>query len=92
MGDRRDAKRPRVSPRPRSRSSTSALPAILSIEDAIAAGSFLTDGERLHRGDAEGALRDAPHRLDGELHIGGQEHFYLETHAALAYRDRRGRA
>jgi xanthine dehydrogenase large subunit len=62
----------------------------VEIEDAIAAGSFLTDGERLHRGDAEGALRDAPHRLDGELHIGGQEHFYLETNAALAYRDHDG--
>ena len=67
-----------------------ALPAILSIEDAIAAASFLTDGDRLHRGDAEAALRDAPHRLDGELHIGGQEHFYLETNAALAYRDHDG--
>jgi xanthine dehydrogenase large subunit len=66
------------------------LPAILSIEDAIAAGSFLTDGERLHRGDAESALRDAPHRLNGELRIGGQEHFYLETNAALAYRDHDG--
>ncbi len=44
------------------------------------------------RGDAEAALRDAPHRLDGELRIGGQEHFYLETNAALAYRDRRRRA
>ncbi|MFL5206499.1 MAG: xanthine dehydrogenase molybdopterin binding subunit [Microvirga sp.] len=66
------------------------LPAILSIEDAIAAGSFLTDGDRLHRGDAEAALRDAPHRLAGELRIGGQEHFYLETNAALAYRDHDG--
>jgi xanthine dehydrogenase large subunit len=66
------------------------LPAILSIEDAIAAGSFLTDGERLRRGDAEAALRVAPHRLDGELRIGGQEHFYLETNAALAYRDHDG--
>ena len=55
------------------------LPAILSIDDAIAAGSFLTDGNRLHRGDAEAALREAPHRLEGELRIGGQEHFYLET-------------
>jgi len=63
------------------------LPAILSIEQAIAADSFLTAGERLHRGDAEAALRAAPHRLEGELAIGGQEHFYLETQAALAYRD-----
>ena len=66
------------------------LPAILSIDEAIAAGSFLTDGDRLHRGDAEAALRDASHRLDGELRIGGQEHFYLETNAALAYRDHDG--
>jgi xanthine dehydrogenase large subunit len=67
-----------------------ALPAILSIEDAIAAGSFLTDGDRLHCGDASAALGAAPHRLDGELRIGGQEHFYLETNAALAYRDHDG--
>jgi xanthine dehydrogenase large subunit len=63
------------------------LPAILAIEDAIAAGSFLTDGDRLRTGDAEAAIREAPHRLEGELRIGGQEHFYLETNAALAYRD-----
>ncbi len=66
------------------------LPAILSIEQAIAADSYLTAGDRLHTGDAEAALRTAPHRLDGELAIGGQEHFYLETNAALAYRDEDG--
>jgi xanthine dehydrogenase large subunit len=66
------------------------LPAILTIEQAIAAGSFLTAGDRLAKGDAAAALRDAPHRLAGELAIGGQEHFYLETQAALAYRDEDG--
>jgi xanthine dehydrogenase large subunit len=66
------------------------LPAILTIDDAIAAGSFLTNGDRLRRGDAEAALRAAPHRLEGELRIGGQEHFYLETQAALAFRDHDG--
>jgi xanthine dehydrogenase large subunit len=63
------------------------LPAILSIDEAIAAGSFHTDGDRLRKGDADAALAAAPHRLEGELRIGGQEHFYLETQAALAYRD-----
>ncbi len=66
------------------------LPAILTIEQAIAAGSFLTAGDRLATGDAAAAVRDAPHRLEGELAIGGQEHFYLETQAALAYRDEDG--
>jgi xanthine dehydrogenase large subunit len=64
-----------------------ALPALLSIDEAIAAGSFLTAGDRLHAGDAAAALARAPHRLEGELRIGGQEHFYLETQAALAWRD-----
>jgi xanthine dehydrogenase large subunit len=63
------------------------LPAILSIDDAIAAGSYLTAGDRLRTGDAAAALAEAPHRLEGELRIGGQEHFYLETNAALAWRD-----
>ena len=66
------------------------LPAILSIEQAIAADSFLTAGDRLAKGDAAAALRTAPRRLEGEFAIGGQEHFYLETNAALAYRDEDG--
>ena len=36
------------------------------------------------RGDAPAALARAPHRLEGQLRIGGQEHFYLEGQAALA--------
>jgi xanthine dehydrogenase large subunit len=66
------------------------LPAILSIEQAIAADSFLTAGDRLAKGDAAAALRGSPHRIAGEFAIGGQEHFYLETNAALAYRDEDG--
>lgn len=63
------------------------LPAIASIEQAIAADSYLTDPERMRRGQPDEALAAAPHRLEGELHIGGQEHFYLETQAAIAYLD-----
>src|SRR5262249_15865984 len=30
------------------------------------------------------ALAKSPHRLAGEIEMGGQEHFYLESHAAWA--------
>ena len=66
------------------------LPAILTIEQALAAESFLTEPERMQRGAAELALRSAPRRLQGQLSIGGQEHFYLETQAALAFVDESG--
>ncbi|HEX4354443.1 MAG TPA: molybdopterin cofactor-binding domain-containing protein, partial [Polyangiales bacterium] len=64
-----------------------ALPAILSIEQAIAADSFLTEAEFMRRGEPERALESAPHRLTGEFFMQGQEHFYLETQAALAWFD-----
>ncbi|MFT3923461.1 MAG: xanthine dehydrogenase molybdopterin binding subunit [Myxococcales bacterium] len=63
------------------------LPALLSLEQAIEQQSFLSEPERMARGDATAALARARHRLQGELYIKGQEHFYLETQAALAYVD-----
>jgi xanthine dehydrogenase large subunit len=66
------------------------LPAVLSIEQAIAENSFLTGEERICRGDLERAFTSARHRLNGELFVGGQEHFYLETQAALAFVDEAG--
>jgi xanthine dehydrogenase large subunit len=60
------------------------LTPILSIEEAIAAGSFHGPEQRLRWGDPEAALPRAPHRLEGELFVGGQDHFYLETHTAYA--------
>jgi xanthine dehydrogenase large subunit len=65
------------------------LPAILTIEDAIAANSFLSGPFRLADGDVS-ALESSPLRFDGGLMIGGQEHFYLETHCAIAWRDETG--
>ncbi|MDO6964318.1 xanthine dehydrogenase molybdopterin binding subunit [Rhizobium alvei] len=38
----------------------------------------------LKRGDADAGLAKAPRRLKGAMRIGGQEHFYLESHIALA--------
>jgi xanthine dehydrogenase large subunit len=65
------------------------LPAILTIQEAIDAGSFLSDTFRLSRGDVS-ALDSSALRIDGELSIGGQEHFYLETQAAIAWVDEAG--
>ncbi|HEY3835598.1 MAG TPA: xanthine dehydrogenase molybdopterin binding subunit, partial [Bryobacteraceae bacterium] len=53
------------------------LPAILTIEDAIEAYSFHSGAMHIRRGDAAASLAASPHRLSGELAIGGQEHFYL---------------
>ncbi|ESY48284.1 MULTISPECIES: xanthine dehydrogenase molybdopterin binding subunit [unclassified Mesorhizobium] len=38
----------------------------------------------LKRGDAAAAIKAAPRRLKGKMRIGGQEHFYLEGHIAVA--------
>ncbi len=65
------------------------LPAILTIEQAIDEGSFLTDALRIVDGDTA-AVDVSPIRIDGELAIGGQEHFYLETQAAIAWIDEAG--
>ena len=60
------------------------LPAVLSIEQAIAEQSFVLPPVTVARGDADGALAAAAHRLKGALRMGGQEHFYLEGQIAYA--------
>ena len=60
------------------------LPVILTIAEAIAADRFHTEPNPFHRGDPDAALASAAHRFSGEFALGGQEHFYLETHASLA--------
>ncbi|WP_193367829.1 xanthine dehydrogenase molybdopterin binding subunit [Pelagibius marinus] len=61
------------------------LPAVLSYEEARAAGKLVTEPMTLARGDAKAALEKAPRRLAGQMNLGGQEHFYLESQIALAY-------
>jgi len=39
--------------------------------------------KRIIKGDADKAFAEADHILEGEVHIGGQEHFYLETNAVI---------
>jgi xanthine dehydrogenase large subunit len=65
------------------------LPAILTMEDAIRAESFHSPQLRLARGDAS-VIDSSALRLEGELQMGGQEHFYLETQCAIAWLDETG--
>ena len=61
------------------------LPHAVDILDARRMGyPLVTEPLTLRRGDAAGALETAPRRLKGAMRIGGQEHFYLESHIALA--------
>ena len=60
------------------------LPAILTIEDALARQSFVLPTVTLERGDWRAALAGAPHRLKGSFRIGGQEQFYLEGQVGYA--------
>ena len=58
---------------------------ILTIEEALAADSRFEEGPRIYgRGDVEAALAKAPRTVTGRFEIGGQEHFYLESQAAIA--------
>lgn len=66
------------------------LPSIITVAEAIEAGSFQGIPRTIRRGDPERALADAPHVFEGSTLIGGQEHFYLETHASLAHVDSEG--
>jgi xanthine dehydrogenase large subunit len=60
------------------------LPAILTPQAARAAQSYVLPPMLLSRGDAAAAFDGAPHKLRGELYVGGQEQFYLEGQIAYA--------
>lgn len=65
--------------------------AVLEIDELVnpATGAahpdtFVTAPLTLKRGDAATGLKNAPNSLAGTMRIGGQDHFYLEGHIALA--------
>jgi xanthine dehydrogenase molybdopterin binding subunit/xanthine dehydrogenase small subunit len=60
------------------------LAPVLTIDEAIAGRHFIGPTRQIARGDATAALTQAEHVLEGTFRTGGQEHFYLETQAALA--------
>ena len=55
------------------------LEPVLDVVEALRKRHFVLDSHTHQRGDSATALASATHRLQGNLHIGGQEHFYLET-------------
>jgi len=55
------------------------LTPVLDVVEAYRNKHFVLDSHTHQRGDSAAALQTATHRLQGNLHIGGQEHFYLET-------------
>ncbi|MFT4518976.1 MAG: xanthine dehydrogenase large subunit [Halioglobus sp.] len=59
------------------------LPADLSIEEGLANTSFVRPSHTQRRGDAKGAIEEAPLRLKGEFRVGGQEQMYLEGQVSL---------
>uniref|UniRef100_A0A4W4HGA0 xanthine dehydrogenase n=1 Tax=Electrophorus electricus TaxID=8005 RepID=A0A4W4HGA0_ELEEL len=57
---------------------------IITIQDAIANESFYQPTRTIERGDLTQGFQESDNILQGEIHIGGQEHFYLETNCTLA--------
>lgn len=64
------------------------LPAILSIQDAINAKSFHPNTEKcLRKGNVDLCFQSGQcdKILEGEVQVGGQEHFYLEPNSSLIW-------
>ncbi|MDG5499969.1 xanthine dehydrogenase molybdopterin binding subunit [Marinobacter sp. BGYM27] len=59
------------------------LEPVLTTEAALAKQFFVRPSHSQLRGDPDRALANAPHRLQADMHVGGQEHFYLEGQACL---------
>jgi xanthine dehydrogenase large subunit len=55
------------------------LEPVLCVEQALQAEHFVSEPHTHKRGDSSAALAGAKHKVSGSVHIGGQEHFYLET-------------
>lgn len=58
---------------------------VLTIGEAVEAGEFIGKQAEIKRGDARAAVEKAPHKLEGVLKIGGQEHMYMEPQCALVW-------
>ena len=90
LGARRDAGGGPAGRGQRSRSTTSRCPRWSACTTRSRPGASRATSRTVSRGDAAAGLERAAHRFSGELEIGGQEHFYLETQAALALVDENG--
>ncbi|XP_048090843.1 aldehyde oxidase 5 isoform X1 [Alosa alosa] len=60
------------------------LPVFFTIQEAIEHESFFNPKRKLERGDVDKAFEEVDCILEGEMYMGGQEHFYLETQGVIA--------
>jgi len=58
---------------------------ILTVDEALAAESYVLPPVTTGRGDADAALARSPRRLAGKTVHGGQDHFYLEGMVSVAH-------
>jgi xanthine dehydrogenase large subunit len=56
----------------------------VTVEQGRASGEVVLPDYAFVNGDAAAAIAAAPLRTSGKIHVGGQEHFYLEGQVALA--------
>ncbi|GAA0266596.1 xanthine dehydrogenase molybdopterin binding subunit [Streptomyces polychromogenes] len=66
------------------------LPSLVTLSEAIEAESFHGARPVMLAGDVDAGFADSAHVFTGEFRFSEQEHFYLETHAALAHIDEAG--
>ena len=59
--------------------------AILTIDEALTLNKIMCESTPFKRGEVEVELKKAPHTLKGYFECGGQEHFYMESQASIAY-------
>jgi xanthine dehydrogenase large subunit len=58
---------------------------ILNLDDAYKQKSFLENPMILEKGNVENDMAKSNYKLSGNFEIGGQDHFYLETHVAMTF-------
>ncbi|XP_028836071.1 aldehyde oxidase 6 isoform X1 [Denticeps clupeoides] len=56
---------------------------VFTVEEAIQKQSFFQPQREIWRGDVSEGFRKAEHIHEGEIRLGGQEHFYMETQSML---------
>ncbi|XP_073927459.1 aldehyde oxidase 4 isoform X2 [Castor canadensis] len=59
-------------------------PRIITIEQALEHNSFLAVERKIEQGNVEYAFKHVDQIIQGEVHVEGQEHFYMETQTILA--------
>lgn len=66
------------------------LESLITVQDAIKAGSFHGIQPVIQKGDWDAGFEQAAHVFEGDFDFAGQEHFYLETQNSLALIDESG--